>query len=1018
MKSNAKKILLLILSCMMLFSALPVMATENPVFAEFYIDPVNGNDSFSGSKEAPFKSVERATEAVSKLYTKMKGDIYVWFNDGRYELTDTVRFEQRTGGKGDYKVYYKAVHGAKPVISGGKKITGWELHDEEKNIYKAQTGGVYSRHLTVNGELATRARSEYKGKDTSGLIDELSDYGKVGIECGNIEMLDWKNKSDVELVFICNFKCNRIMATDIVKVDDETVKIILEDKHWQEEVPIGTLKWAPVSYVENAYELIDSEGEFYIDRTEGYVYYKPFQNQDMETAECSIPVLEELFKVGGYDYYAKTKNIVFDGLSFTDSTWMFPTTDRGFVSAQDGYLRRETKYSGTDKFTRIPPGALNIAKTNNIEVLNCSFYALGSAGIRVLDGTQDIDIIGNLIKDTGCGGMYIGSVESPEINPDDTRRIVMNVNVLNNYIHHVAIDNRASAGLSIGYPYNCTIMHNEIHDVPYSGVHTGWGWGAVQRKTLENLKFEYNYIHDFMKGWGMSDGGGIYNVGYTSATIENPNRICNNYFKDCYSGSVSSGGMIYLDNTSSHFLIEGNVLDNLEGSKVWDGSPFAMTSYTPKNDFWRNNYSTKKISGYKSRIAENIIFENNNDHPTANWPAFARNVIKNSGLEPQYRHLSPRSTEYEKVFTDEFVNLDMGDTFKLNPVATTEFCEEVSMANAEIKYTVADENIASIDENGLITAIFEGQTKIITEVTIDGVTNSAQTTVSVGSGLASVKLGTNLNRKIVIGETKEFPTVVGINFGGTEIDGTLENITFKSSDENILAIDSAAKTITAKNYGDVTLSFSGTFEGVTRSADFNMTVVDYADQSGLNYPTMTLDEMYADEEGWYVESGTMTPIQNGYAFNETTVVSYTTSEYGNVLYDFYLSMDRTAVWPSITLGATEEAVGFNETNSFYIFCLAKTGIELQRFNGNTRTSIFCNLLPATRIGPTHPMILTPNQKYHFQVGLFDEPEGTRIVLNIDGKNIINYVDETEGRVDATGFFGLMINNTTFNITTK
>jgi len=561
-KRSIMKIFLLMLSCMMLFSALPVVASGNAVFAEFYIDPVSGDDSFSGSKDAPFKTVKRATEAVSKIYTQMNGDVYVWFADGRYELDDTVLFEQRTGGKGDHKVYYKALPDAKPVISGGKKIEGWELYDEENNIYKAPSGGVYSRHFTVDGVLATRARSEYVGKDKSGLIDELSDYGKTGIECGNIEMLSWRNKSDIELVFICNFKCNRIMVNDIKKVDDETVKLILEDKHWQADVPIGTLKWAPVSYVENALELIDKEGEFYIDRTEGYVYYKPLEGQDMAKVECAIPVLEELFKVGGYDYYAKTKNIVFDGLSFTDSTWMFPTTDRGFVSAQDGYLRRETKYSGTDKFTRIPPGALDISKTNNIDVLNCSFYALGSAGIRVLDGTQEIDIIGNLVKDTGCGGMYIGSVEHPEINPEDTRRIVSDVNILNNYIHHVSLDNRASAGLSIGYPYNCTIMHNEIHDVPYSGVHTGWGWGTVTRKTLENLKFEYNYVHDFMKGWEMSDGGGIYNVGYTSATIENPNRICNNYIKDCYSGSISSGGMIYLDNTSSHFLVEGNVLDN------------------------------------------------------------------------------------------------------------------------------------------------------------------------------------------------------------------------------------------------------------------------------------------------------------------------------------------------------------------------------------------------------------------------------------------------------------------------
>ena len=477
--------------------------------------------------------------------------------------------------------------------------------------------------------------------------------------------------------------------------------------------------------------------------------------------------------------------------------------------------------------------------------------------------------------------------------------------------------------------------------------------------------------------------------------------------------------MIYLDNTSSHFLMEGNVLDNLEGSKVWDGSPFAMTSYTPKNNFWRNNYSTKKISGYKSRIKENIIFENNYDHPTANWPKEARDVIRLSGLEPEYRHLSPRSDAFAKVFTVENINFDMGDTYRIKVVPTTEFCEEVSISeDTVIEFKSENEEIAKVSENGLVTAVFEGQTKIITTVTIDGVMHSAQTVVSVGSGLASVELGTNLNRKIVIGESKEFPIVVGMNYGGTEIDGTLTNIKFTSSDENILAVDETKKTITAKNYGDVTLKYSGEFEGVTKSNEFKMTVVDYADQSGLNYPTMTLDDMFEDIDNWYIASGQMTEIPNGYAFTETTVVSYTREKYGNVLYDFYLTMDKQAVWPSFTIANTEPAVGFNETNTFYIFCLAKTGIELQRFNGNTRTSIFCNLLPATRIGATHPMILEAGRKYHFQVGTFEEENGTRIVLNIDGKNIMNYVDETEGRAPAVGYFGMMINNTTFNITTK
>ena len=102
----------------------------------------------------------------------------------------------------------------------------------------------------------------------------------------------------------------------------------------------------------------------------------------------------------------------------------------------------------------------------------------------------------------------------------------------------------------------------------------------------------------------------------------------------------------------------------------------------------------------------------------------------------------------------------------------------------------------------------------------------------------------------------------------------------------------------------------------------------------------------------------------------------------------------------------------------YLICFAKTGIELQRFNGNDRTSIFCDLLPPSRIGPTHPMILEAGRKYHIQVGTFNEEGGVRIILNIDGVNVMNYLDETEGRIENAGYFGFIVNNTTMNITTK
>lgn len=1007
----SKKLVMLFMVIAMLISTFPVIswAAEN-IQAEFYINPVSGNDANNGSKDAPFKTIEGALKTV-KLHTKnMTGDIYVYFADGRYELTKPVRLDATCGGSNGYKVYYKAEHGANPVITGSKEITGWELFDEEKNIYRAKTDGLYTRHFVVDGERAIRARSH------EGLKKAILDNGKKGLTCENVEMLSWRNPNDIEFVFINSFYCKRIIVSEMIQLSEEKVQFDLMPL-WSGKT--GTMGWVAPRYVENAFELLDEEGEFYNDRTEKYIYYKPKAGQSMETVKSYIPYLEELFVVSGYNYLARTKDIVFDGLDFSETTWMFPTENGGFRPAQDGYMQAGGNISGTDRRQLINPAAMTIALSSGIEVLNCEFYALGASGIRVLEGSEKIDIIGNHIRDLGGGALFIGSIQINEENPKDTRRVVKDINVKNNYIHHVSQENKNSAAISAGYPYNCTISHNEIHDCPYSGAHIGWGWEAQREKMLINFVFEYNYVHDFLKSEDrMGDGGGIYCNGKTSATIENPNLIRNNYFKDGYAGSIQAGAMIYLDNSSSNWRIEANVVDNIVGSKYWDTKPFAQTNTRPLNDYWIRNYVTMPLTRYSTDTRRNIVYDDNRYHPTANWPEEAREVIRKSGLEPEYQYLSPRSKEFAKIYSEEFVNINVGDTFRLDIFAGTEFCEEIPLNNAEVKFEVADTKVATVDETGLITALAEGQTELTTTVTVDGVTKTAKTTISIGSGLAFIKLQTATPNKFIKGETKQLPVLTGINYGNSEIEGELTNVTFKSSNENVLSVDLKANTMTAKDYGEATLTCYGEFAGVGKTLEHKITVMDYADQSGLNYPATSLSELLEDSESWYVQKGDITEISNGIQFPYTGVAQYTVEQFDDVLFDFYLTAEKKAVWPSIALRNQGQNMAINEENSMYLITFANNGIELQRFNGNDRTSIYCNLLPVSRIGASHSMILQEGKKYHIQVGTFNEEGGVRVILNIDGVNVMNYLDETEGRIENAGYFGFIVNETAWDITTR
>ena len=47
-----------------------------------------------------------------------------------------------------------------------------------------------------------------------------------------------------------------------------------------------------------------------------------------------------------------------------------------------------------------------------------------------------------------------------------------------------------------------------------------------------------------------------------------------------------------------------------------------------------------------------------------------------------------------------------------------------------------------------------------------------------------------------------------------------------------------------------------------------------------------------------------------------------------------------------------------------------------------------------------------NKRYSIVVGALDTEKGTRIILNINGKNIIDYIDDTDKKLPAEGNFGI------------
>jgi hypothetical protein len=178
-------------------------------------------------------------------------------------------------------------------------------------------------------------------------------------------------------------------------------------------------------------------------------------------------------------------------------------------------------------------------------------------------------------------------------NPSDARLVMRNNDVIDNYIHDIGVDYMSAAAISAGFPLDMDIRNNEIFNVPYSGMHIGYGWDTRFPNTLRNMKIEHNFIHDFM-GKGIYDGGAIYTLGNSGGSSDHYNLVARNYIRN----QMNDYGALYPDQGSTFWHFDRNVID-LSETTTWQSGPARWTLGNSNRDvIFSDTYTTteRKVS--------------------------------------------------------------------------------------------------------------------------------------------------------------------------------------------------------------------------------------------------------------------------------------------------------------------------------------------------------------------------------------------------------------------------------------
>ncbi len=207
-----------VLLCLFLWAGV-ARAAQSPPSAQFYVSP-KGDDTWSGTlaepnaegTDGPFATVRRARDAVRELKrTKgLKGPTRVLLRRGTYRIAEAIELTAKDSGAPGRPVIYAAYPSEQPVISGGRRISGWKKGKDGLWVARVPAvadGNWRFRQLFVNGERRQRARTPNVGEGyyyIAGPVkpgEPKADVNRRAFRYKPDQLdADWTNPSDAEIV--------------------------------------------------------------------------------------------------------------------------------------------------------------------------------------------------------------------------------------------------------------------------------------------------------------------------------------------------------------------------------------------------------------------------------------------------------------------------------------------------------------------------------------------------------------------------------------------------------------------------------------------------------------------------------------------------------------------------------------------------------------------------------------------------------------------------------------------------
>ncbi len=528
-----------------LIAAPPVEAAPERNEPDFVV-ATNGSDAWSGTQatpnraknDGPFATLERAQQAVRALRQREPNrhrPVVVQVRRGTYFLDKPLTFTPEDSGTEQSPTLFEAFPGEKPVLSGGRRITGFKPTAAgrwEVTLPEVARGDAYFSQLYVNDARRQRPRLPESGYYfVAAEMAPSPEAAKKGHDRfrfreGDIRA-DWQNRDDVEVVAIHIWSASR-MRIKSVDTAAQTVAFTGTTR--------GLNYWAAFRQnnrylVENVKEALGKPGQWYLERKSGLLTYLPLPGETPDKATVIAPALPQLLRIDG-DIPGKrwVRQVHFKNLTFAHNAWNMSPEGNSYPQAEVNL-----------------PGAIQLTGARNCVLEGCRVENVATYAVEIGPGSKQNRIENCELTEMGAGGIKIG-----ETAYRDEDEAVASHNIVRDCrIAHGGRIHPAGIGVWIGHAHHNTIEHNDIHDFYYSGISGGWSWGYGKSHAHHNV-YARNHVHTLGQGV-LSDMGGIYLLGVSPGT-----RVVGNVFHDVNSFDYGGWG-IYFDEGSTDVVAENNL---------------------------------------------------------------------------------------------------------------------------------------------------------------------------------------------------------------------------------------------------------------------------------------------------------------------------------------------------------------------------------------------------------------------------------------------------------------------------